>query len=246
MPSDEEVALLRYAVRSYTNGTNTIITEAAVWNSWISYYDALVMNGMTSTTIGTISATITNVWTDWNQRQWLAGSSKLNEWAPARGALCEENFRQQLRQQQKAALRVRATKRLAKIKAEHLLISALAEEQRMDLKRYGYFKLYVQRGEATRVYRIRRGQVQNIELMEELPNGDLKPVRTLCAHPSILVPDADAMLAQKLMLETNEAEFLRIANHFAAPRDPSIIRRSPMLPSFPSVPQLIGSQRRAA
>lgn len=33
-----------------------------------------------------------------------------------------------------------------------------------------------------------------------------------CAHPGELVPDADTMLAQKLMLEADEPAFLRVAN----------------------------------
>ena len=49
-----------------------------------------------------------------------------------------------------------------------------------------------------------------MELVTERGTGKIK---TLCAHPTVRVPDADNMLAQKLYLESNEEEFLRIANH---------------------------------
>lgn len=112
-----------------------------------------------------------------------------------------------------AAAEHRRATHVATKKAENLLLSALCEEQRKDLKKWGYFKLYVKAKDGgQRVYRIRRGQIRNIDLVEEI-DGVLRPVKTLCAHPEIQVPDADAMLAQKLMLETDEEAFLKIANH---------------------------------
>jgi hypothetical protein len=39
-----------------------------------------------------------------------------------------------------------------------------------------------------------------------------KPLSRYCIHPRDAVPDEDTMLMQMLMLETNEQEFLRIAN----------------------------------
>lgn len=108
-----------------------------------------------------------------------------------------------------------AVKRLARIKAERILTDHLSNEQRQDLSRFGFFKLYVNSKDGPKVYRIRRGQVQNIDLMREKADGTLEPIQTLCAHPEMMVPDADAMLIQKLMLESAEDQFLQIANKMA-------------------------------
>lgn len=35
----------------------------------------------------------------------------------------------------------------------------------------------------------------------------------LCAHPDIMVPDCDTMVAKLLMLQTDEKQFLATANH---------------------------------
>lgn len=45
-----------------------------------------------------------------------------------------------------------------------------------------------------------------------LLGADRKVQKTYCAHPNDQCPDADTMLAQKLMLENDETSFLRIAN----------------------------------
>jgi hypothetical protein len=42
-----------------------------------------------------------------------------------------------------------------------------------------------------------------------------KPVERLCIYASGDVPEEDSMIAQKLLLEANEAEFLRVANRTA-------------------------------
>jgi len=111
--------------------------------------------------------------------------------------------------------RERARHRLARIKAEQLLLRHLTSDQKQDLRKYGYFKVYV----AEKVYRIRRGRAQNVDLVRE-EAGVLKPIETLCLHPDELVPDADTMLIQKLLLETDERQFLSIANHMPQARMP--------------------------
>lgn len=94
-------------------------------------------------------------------------------------------------------------------KAEKILTENLTEEQKAQLARDRFF---VVRGSKGRNYRVNRGRARNIEVLDE--NG--KAVERLCAHPGIHCPDADTMLAQKLMLETDEDAFQRIANRSAA------------------------------
>lgn len=84
------------------------------------------------------------------------------------------------------------------------LIIYHAQKQTLDKDRCFYLT-----SSSGKRYRIDRGRSQNVRLVEETTG---KVVRTYCAHPVEAVPDPDTMLAQKLMLETDEAAFLRIAN----------------------------------
>lgn len=91
-------------------------------------------------------------------------------------------------------------------RANELLHAHLTDAQRSDLARDGFFFVDSLRGNK---YRIRRGRVGNVDAMHQC--GE-KVSHRLCAHPQLYVPDGDTMLAQKLMLEHNEDEFLRLAN----------------------------------
>jgi len=96
-------------------------------------------------------------------------------------------------------------RRAADERAERLLLSSLTPEQRDDYKRRACFYLYTKSGKR---YRIERGWSGNVHLVDDTG----KPLHRYCAHPAIHVPEPDNMLAQKLMLETDEPAFLRVAN----------------------------------
>ena len=83
--------------------------------------------------------------------------------------------------------------------AEVLLKSCLSEEQRRNLAHRNFFEVISSRG---RLWRIWRGKAWNVRRGSE----------TWCASPRVDVPDADAMLAQKLWLETDEDAFCRVGN----------------------------------
>ena len=104
-----------------------------------------------------------------------------------------------------------ATKR-ARRRARALLEENLSREQRKELKRKGYFHVYSSRGN---VFRIAREFPFNVRLA-----GEAKRSRIFfCLEAEDpLVPVEDVMLAQKLMLETDEGEFLRLANMAYIPR----------------------------
>jgi hypothetical protein len=200
-----------------TIDTNDWVTETTgsqrivIWNAW----NQVMVNSSTT------SVTSADSWHAWNgiiRSASTATSATWEYWAshPVRTTYVnprlvitpEENARERV-----LRIKQKAVKRLARMKAEKLLTSHLSAEQCRDLRSFGFFKLYVNspNGE-TRVYRIRRGQVQNVDLVRELPDGRMMPIKTLCAHPDEVIPDADVMLIQKLMLESCEDEFLRIAN----------------------------------
>jgi hypothetical protein len=90
-------------------------------------------------------------------------------------------------------------------RATTLLRTNLTPEQRATFDQKGIFYLYTQSGKK---YRIEKGYAHNVKLVDETD----KVLTTYCAHPAEILPDEDAMLAQKLALETDEAGFLGVAN----------------------------------
>jgi hypothetical protein len=192
-----------------TLNTGTGIMTNAIWGAWnLQYVTASnVTSGgvITTTTYTATSSTIsTQVWTAWNE----AIVSDLRNASPEQVRASQE--RQQQHQEHQA--RVQAERSLAEKRAEKLLQEQLTEAQRAELSSNGFFTLrtFAKSGEE-RIYRIRRGRSRNVEQVD----ASGRRVKTLCAHPAALVPDADTMLAQKLMLEgpDSQEEFLRIANH---------------------------------
>lgn len=93
--------------------------------------------------------------------------------------------------------------RLAAERSRELLLACLNEAQRAEFEHRHSFRV---RGQSGRCYRIAVGTVANIEVLGE--GGELE--YRLCAGP-IHLPTPAVMLAQKLMLETRESEFLGIA-----------------------------------
>lgn len=94
----------------------------------------------------------------------------------------------------------------AKNKARTLLLMHLDIRQTLDFEKYGYFFVL---GSEGNLYQIRTGRSHNVRLMDPLL---MKPIYTLCAHPTLAVPDCDTMLAQKLWIEHDEPAFIQIAN----------------------------------
>lgn len=89
-------------------------------------------------------------------------------------------------------------------KAQALLEEVLTEEE-AKLLMIGQL---IVKGSKGGEYRIGiNGQAGNVHAISGPRAG-----RRLCAHPSAPVPNADAWLAQKLMIETDEDAFLAIAN----------------------------------
>lgn len=84
-----------------------------------------------------------------------------------------------------------------------LLMRCLNATQRAEFERSNSFRV---RGRSGQEYRITYATAANVEVLA--PRGIVE--RRLCAGP-VGVPVPAMMLAQKLMLENQEAEFLRIA-----------------------------------
>ena len=132
----------------------------------------------------------------------VTGSSASAIW----GHTAWDYARHQVPETKRAALqrkREAVRRTTAEIKAEELLRSCLSRSQDEELTKYGWFDVPVK----DKTYRVKRGIAGNVFLLGE----DGREVERFCIHPSG-VPAGDAMLAQKLLLETDERKFRKVAN----------------------------------
>lgn len=106
--------------------------------------------------------------------------------------------------------KLREAERAAELRAEEVLLMCLNPVQEMEYRQHGCFHLQVNE----RRYRINKGRTGNVELIHE---G--LPVYRYCAHPDLWTPDQDVMLAQMLMLQTDEKRFLATANRTVLTRN---------------------------
>lgn len=100
----------------------------------------------------------------------------------------------------------------AETRARDLLLQHLSPEQRSTFKRHKWF--VVEGGRTGKRYRVRDlGHLRgNVDVLD----GERVDHR-LCGHADQnVVPLEDNLLAQKLMLEADEDEFLALANRHAA------------------------------
>jgi hypothetical protein len=105
-------------------------------------------------------------------------------------------------------------RRRAHERSLNLLVRCLTPAQRAEFKASNAFNV---RGESGQRYRITYGTTANVEVLSQ--SGAV--LRQLCAGP-LELPTPALMLAQKLMLETQESEFLRIARVLGADVNPRL------------------------
>jgi hypothetical protein len=200
-----------------------VSTTAATWISWTS-------NSATTTTISaanynawqawtavptytlTYSSTTSATWSSWNGNTYQLNQPAYvapveTEEQRAARVIGETASREQWARENEIRKEVR---RVAISKADQLLESVLNSVQREQLRKDNAFLVRSQSGA---VYRIRKGRSGNVDLIDP-KSGEVLSV--LCAHPSMDVPDGDTVVAQKLMLECDEQDFLRLANKSSA------------------------------
>lgn len=210
----------------YDSGTSASV-DLQVWHQWTSsttsattandaeiFRQWVTSDGTTSNvTVDTASSTDSTVWLQWvtdatgtitnaldevGDQFRVAGRVIAEELTPHLEAIRED----QRRERDAAEQRRREAKARARATLERFLDAA----QRKQLQTQRFFEVVV--GEAKRRYRVMQGRAGNVHLVD----ADGRKVASYCIHPRMGVPDEDTMLAQKLMLEHNEAEFLRVAN----------------------------------
>lgn len=201
---------------SYTSSDGT----TAIWKGWVDISSTSTYASSSNNvwgiwcneTTSTASTSATVIWRTWNdQPVYVAGgNSVVYEYKPAPET--EEQRQARLAREEQYRIAEEARKKAeaeAKEKAERLLVSQLNPAQLKQLKEMDAFIVELE----TRRYKIRR----NNRVLELDKEG--RQVWQYCIHPSdYQVPPADVMLAQKLLLEHDEAAFLRIANRSAPPR----------------------------
>lgn len=143
------------------------------------------------------AATTTDTWTYWNS----SGTTFITNNVVVHGPTPEE--RAEARRQWDE---VERKAKEAQKRAEALLLEHLNEEQKESLSRNERFRV---RGSKGGVYDICMGSVYQYEA-DDTPIR--RPLASVCIHSSEHVPEADNMLAKKLMIETDEDEFRRIGN----------------------------------
>jgi len=102
-----------------------------------------------------------------------------------------------------------------------LLVEHLSPAQRAQYDRFNYFDVIG--GNTGRRYRIRHGQVMNVEVLDNAGHR----MCALCFMPKGQLPVGDVMLAQKLALESFEAEAIKVAQ-MSPPLHIRTLRDSPV------------------
>lgn len=156
-----------------------------------------------STTWGawTISDTSTGEWYSGTLTVDCSNRTTWGDWVAERGSYRREAESDFVSSREETMRAVSEAQR----KADALLDEFLDNLQRKSLQEHGFFEVISPCG---KIYHIHKGRVNNVREIDDQGNA----IAALCALPEEYVPDSDVMLAQKLMLETAEDEFLRIAN----------------------------------
>jgi hypothetical protein len=185
----------------YWNDTGTSSTTSTVWIQWVGAVAS------SSTVSSYDTSTGNDVWTCWVVTD---SNGTIRQATPSRVAETpEEIAAREERQRVAAEQRVAASAR-----ARQVLLENLTAKQKKEFEKHGWF--IVQGQKSNKRYKI-MGNVWSGNVHELRAANDNTRVASYCCHtPQSMCPLEDNLLAQKLMLETAEEEFLRLANRSAA------------------------------
>jgi hypothetical protein len=176
----------------YTTGSSS---TAVTWVSWNVNYQTT-----SAITTGNVSC---NVWVVWNGIYPASVTDGIN-YAPVADT---EEMRVERERRAAEAEAKRLERFQAVERAKALLIDNLDNEQRAQFTKDRHFIVHSR--DRQRRYRVEQGFAGNVKLLRQ----DGKAIASFCIHPDDRrIPAEDVMLSQKLLLETAEEEFLRIAN----------------------------------
>lgn len=186
-----------YNINVWPQGTNTVGLQAAQWQSG-TYHVQNNVYAQTAQWLGQIPGTAQFNWYTYSQ---LGGNTIQSPEMWVRRFTPEE-----LKAMEIAEEKRRIEREAAKVSATALLRSQLDKEQLEQFERDGHFDVKI----ADRVYRITPGRKVHALHEKQKPH--------LCIAPQYAyeLPNEDVALAQKLLLEANEKEFLKTAIRWAA------------------------------
>jgi hypothetical protein len=199
-----------------TTGTTSATPNQVIWYEWL---------GQCRATTGTITVSNASAtWEGWNGQYVVYGVNGEHiriqtGQAPQQLTLTPEQMaaveRQRVdhaaqmaqRQQERALLEAEAAKRrdAASARAKRLLKEVLTSEQWEQYLADGSFMVRSQSGA---IYRLRHGWAGNVQLLDDTGRA----TDSFCIHPRENVPYEDNLIAQMMMLTSQESEFLRVAN----------------------------------
>lgn len=231
--SENDTAESRYAWQYWTTATQTASTnsiatmaENYIWPLW---------NDATSS--GATTTIWDSVWDSWSVNVKQPKSFKPKKLTPeqiekARKAQEEQDRKAQERREREAKER-KERERLAELARERamaLLLEMLHRSQVKELRNRGSFITMSNKGT---LYEVAFGRQHNVF---ELDNKQRRIAEYCITNGGPeWIPDADVMLAQKLMIETDEDSLRRIANirRYSRPQDrPNVLQVRGPLPNF--------------
>lgn len=207
------MAGMDYYGGGYTSqGTASVSTDVIIWPSWVQGpFGCLLLNGTETiggADIGTANENYTvqggfmdtgTAWQTWTVRV-APVAPETPEVRQAREAQHAEWVTQHAKQVEES--------KAAEARAERLLVEHLSLAQRAAYEKGRFFEVVAAKSR----YRIYHdGGVRRL-------GEDGREVASYCIHPDEAIPVGDLALAKKLLLETDEAAFLRTANATALVR----------------------------
>lgn len=189
-----------------TCGTITCSSTCDTWTTWttVSATSAITTNTVWVTWAGAV-ATDDPSWGYWVTEAPITATAYWDRRTPEQRAADEARYAAERERVAARAAQAAEARAAARDRARALLLSMLDVKQRETLERDQFFEVIAR--DSRRRYRIRQGTHGNVRLLDDTG----REVTRYCAQPTG-VPDEDAMLAQKLMIEHEEQSFLRVAN----------------------------------
>lgn len=200
-----------------SNSTNTTAGPLCGWVHAADYWGTSgTVTGPASTTTSSNTLAYDNcIWVERGPAWVETGLLSPNETRSI--TLTPEQIERAARAQEQAHREAEARKAdhaEAVERSKELLLSYLTADQRATFKKHGWF--VVEGGKSKNRYRVRTNTCAgNIEVLAA--NDNNKVTHRFCAHCDYsAIAEYDHYLAQKLMIECAEEEFLKIANRRAA------------------------------
>lgn len=164
----------------------TGLSATTIWIQWTDGTTGTTVSNMTSQTWGYWTAAATNTTGVYVQQP----PPPLTE--------------EQRVERARVAAEANRKREEVRARARELLMAVLDRKQQRDLEARGYFHVQTRNGE--RVYRFRPGSAP-VRI-----KGEDGSQWSYCIHPDYGFPPDDVTAGLKLLLDADEAEFLRIAN----------------------------------